>query len=117
MTMTQKELRAWLFNEWFCHCGSPELAVRALRGLLALHPLFEPGRWEDLERFVPDEGVRLLVLYTLAQFDLTRHGGTVEGAWLSDKGHAVLAALNQEAADEFEALCQSCCIHGTPLTD
>lgn len=107
--MTRQELRVVL-GEWFCGCGSPRDACRALRDLLALHPLYDNR--EALERMIPDEGVQYLMLYTLDRFDLTEHGGSVGGAWLTDKGKAVLSALEAEAEDNWEAVGESCCIHG-----
>lgn len=99
--MTRHELRVVL-QGWFCGCGSPELAAARLRDILALYPLYEHRT--ELEAMIPDAGIPELMLYTLDHFDLTEHGGTVGGAWLSDKGIDVLAALNREAANNFEAL-------------
>lgn len=107
--MTRQQLRAFL-NEWFCDCGAPEEAARTLRDLLALCPLFEHR--EAFERLIPDSGLQYLVLYTLGHFDLTEHGGSVGGCWLTDHGKAVLDALNREAEDGFEALMESACMHG-----
>lgn len=108
--MTRQELRVFL-SEWFCGCGSPDAACRALRDLLAVHDL-EDDRYDAMVKLLPDEGLRYLTLYTLDHFDLTEHGGSVGGAWLTDKGRMVLAALNAEAGDDFAALSESCCIHG-----
>lgn len=107
--MTRQELRVFL-SGWFCGCGSPTLAAERLRDLLALHPLH--SNREAFEAFVPDAGIAELLLYTLDHFELTEHGGTVGGAWLSDKGKAILEALNLEADTDFEKLTGTFCIHG-----
>jgi hypothetical protein len=107
--MTIQELRVFL-SEWFCGCDSPKAACRALRDLLSLHPLYEHR--DEFEQFVPDVGLQALLLYTLDHFDLTEHGGTVGGGWLTDKGKALLAALNEHAADEWAKVCASSCCHG-----
>lgn len=107
--MTRQELRV-LQGEWFCGCGMPEEASRALLRLLRLHPLYE--NQDELQEWIPDDGVRYLLLYQLDRLELTEHGGSVGGAWLTDKGKAALEALAREEADGFEALCEPSCIHG-----
>jgi hypothetical protein len=112
--MTRPELRVFL-QEWFCGCGSPESAAARLRDLLALHPLYDHR--PEIERLLPDVGIQELVLYTLDYFDLTDHGGTVGGGWLTDKGRAVLDALNRETADSYETLMAQSCCHGYAVDD
>lgn len=97
--MTRGELRDFLFEKWFCGCGDPAVAAEALRLLLRLHPLHEAENRAQLERMVPGEGVRYLVLYMLDRAGLTEHGGTVGGGWLSPKGKEVLAALEEASGD------------------
>lgn len=104
--MTLQELRVFL-QLWFCGCGQPEAAAERLRDLLALHPLYEHR--DAFKVLVPDDGLEHLLLYTLEYFDLTEHGGSVGGGWLTDKGKAVLGALNR---DTFEVICAQSCIHG-----
>jgi hypothetical protein len=108
-SMTRRDLRVFL-QDWFCGCGSPDAAADTLRILLALHPLH--SNREAFEVLVPNNGVQYLLLYTLDKFDLTEHGGNVGGGWLTDKGHAVLAALEREKADDYEALFAMSCSHG-----
>lgn len=104
--MTLQELRVFL-QEWFCGCGAPESAAERLRDLLAMHPLYENR--ERLKVLVPDDGLEYLLLYMLDHFDLTEHGGSVGGAWLSEKGKAVLEALNR---DPLDVICAQSCMHG-----
>lgn len=107
--MTRQEMRVFL-QDWFCGCGNPEEACRALHDLLVLHPLYE--NQEALRRLLPNEGSRQFMLYILDAMGLTEHGTSVNGAWLSDKGQAVLAALRIEADDEWNSLIEPSCIHG-----
>lgn len=107
--MNRQELRVFL-QEWWCGCGSPEEASARLRDVLALHPLYEHRA--EIDALIPDSGFQYLILYTLDHFDLTEHGGTVGGGWLTDKGKAVLEALNREAASNYEALSENACMHG-----
>lgn len=110
--MTIQELRVFL-SEWFCGCGSPEDAAEALRKLLSLHPPYDHRK--EFEAWIQDSGLAMLVLYTLDHFGLTEHGGTVGGGWLTDKGQAVLAALEAASPDHFAALESNWCIHGYSL--
>lgn len=108
--MTLPELRVFL-QKWFCGCGRPATAVEALRTILALHPLYEDGNC--LETLIPNEGVLYLTLYTLDRFDLTEHGSGIRFGWLTDKGTAVLAALEREkATDGYDTLFAPACVHG-----
>lgn len=96
------ELRDYLFSEWLCGCGNPELATAYLHRALRLFPAYEHvAEWREL---VPDEGLRLLLAYQLDQRGLTDHGTYIDGAWLTEKGRGLLAALDREAEDDFEGL-------------
>lgn len=112
--MTRAELRIVL-DEWFCGCGSPEEASRALLQLLRLHPLFE--HYGELHDWIGDIGPEYLLLYMLDRFELTEHGGSVGGAWLTEKGEAVRDALAREEEDGFEALHENHCVHGYDIDD
>lgn len=112
--MTRQELRVFL-GGWFCGCGNSEDGAAALLRLLRLHPLYENR--DSFEDWVPDDGIEYLLLYTLDHFDLTEHGSTVSGAWLSDKGEAVRGALEREEVDGFEALFADHCVHGYDIDD
>ena len=112
--MTREELRVVL-GEWFCGCGCPEDACAALLRMLRLHPMYE--HWQEFAEWVPDDGIRYLLLYQLDRLELTEHGGSVDGGWLTDKGKTALDALAREEADGFDTLCESACIHGYLLDD
>lgn len=109
--MSRQDLRINVLD-YFCGCGSPEVACRTIMRLLELHPLHEPGHKAELRCLVSDTGVEYLLLYQLDHMELTEHGGSIHGAWLSPKGEAVLQGLRREAEDDFDALCESYCIHG-----
>jgi hypothetical protein len=111
---SRPELRRF-FGDWFCGCGSPEDAAGALLKLLRLHPGYEHQR--ELDEWLPDAGVRYLLLYQLDRAELTEHGGSVGGAWLTDRGKALRAGLEQEGTDDFEALFEQHCIHGYDVGD
>jgi hypothetical protein len=102
-------------DKWFCGCGSPDDAAAALLRLLRLHPLYD--HHAELDGWIDDSGVQYLLLYQLDALELTEHGGTVGGGWLSDAGVAVRDALAREEADGFEALMGSWCIHGFDVED
>jgi hypothetical protein len=106
--MTRPELRVEL--EWFCGCGSPEEAAATLLKVLRLHPLYENR--PAFEELVPDTGLQYLLLYQLSDRDLTEHGGTCGGGWLTEKGLAVRGALEAEEVDGFDALFGDHCVHG-----
>jgi hypothetical protein len=113
--VTREELHVFL-DGWFCGCGSPEAACAELLALLQAHPLHQEERWKRLEEDL-GEGRFHLILYTLDHFELTTHGGTVGGGWLTDKGTAVMEALEREQGD-FVAFCdEHVCVHGFAITD
>lgn len=100
--MTRRELDDLLFDGFVCGCGRPTAGIQRLLDLLRIHPLYE--HQDELERLLPDDGIRMLVLGQLDHAELTEHGGTIEGAWLTEKGEAVKAALEVEESDSFEAM-------------
>jgi hypothetical protein len=112
--MTRPELRVFL-QDWFCGCGEPDEAAKALLRLLRLHPLFDNR--EAFEAWLPDVGLQNLVLYSLDRKELTEHGGSVGGGWLTPLGEQVLSALAAEEADGFEALTEMHCAHGYDIDD
>lgn len=113
---TRADLRVFL-DQWFCGCGSPKDAAGALLHLLCLHPLYE-NRGE-MNAWLGDagDGVEYLLLYMLDHLELTEHGGTVGGGWLTEKGEKVRDALKREEGDGFEALFEQHCVHGFDIGD
>ena len=113
--MDRHALRRFLDTIPFCGCGCPEEAAGALYDVLSLFPLYE--NQQGLAERLPDVGYRYLFLYMLDGYEITEHGGNVAGGWLTDKGKAVMAALNRERGDDFEALFADHCVHGYDVTD
>jgi hypothetical protein len=111
--VTTPELRVF-FQSWFCGCGAPDDAADALRRLLLWHERRDDV--EELYVLLPDTGMQYLLLYTLDRYELTEHGGSVIGAWLTDKGKAILAALVREKElDNYESLFVTSCVHGIAI--
>jgi hypothetical protein len=126
--MTRPELRVAL--DWFCGCGDPAGAAKAVLEILDLHPLYE--HWGEFKEMVPgEESVRYVLLYALDQvtsdtrFDVKRegwfeHGSSIGGQWLTPEGERVRDALRREFdlgpdddGDHFGALFdEPSCIHG-----
>jgi hypothetical protein len=107
--MTRPELRVFL-QEWFCGCGDPEAAAQALLSLLKNPSLYRNEYF--YQTVLPDPGTRYLLLYILDRFELTEHGSSIYGAWLTEKGKAVRDALAREESDNFNTLMEQSCIHG-----
>lgn len=80
-----------------CGCGDPEhVGDMMCRYLEAVDWAWQDwgSRYPKLEeqaRLSPD--AFLLCAYLADMKNLTEHGGSVNGAWLSDKGHAFAKAL------------------------
>lgn len=104
--MTIQQLRVFL-NSWACGCGSPESAFEGLKAILELHPLHDHR--PEIEALIPDERLEYLILYMLDHLDLTEHGGTVGGGWLTETGQAVLDALR---TFPMEDITRDSCSHG-----
>lgn len=85
---TAKDVEAILFDSVWCSCGSPEIIVKAMGSYLNL--FLETGY---TPRIYTTEG--LLLAYWADACDLTEHGGSVYGAWLSDKGKKWVELYNE----------------------
>lgn len=85
----------------WCGCGVPDTVLDLVRRYL------ETTAWanEDwntrhdfrgrIERAAMSEDAWLLLEYVCDRADWTEHGGSVGGAWLTDKGREALAILQQ----------------------
>jgi hypothetical protein len=94
----------------FCGCGNPEEELVFLRKVLEAYDAcktgMEQGEWvakrEDIEAcFGGNDDFWRHYVYWLAALDLTEHGGSVFGAWLSDEGRRVLELLR--LAEDMDA--------------
>lgn len=100
----------------YCGCGNPEEALKAIHRLLKLHPLYENRA--EFEEWIPDTGLEMLLLHLLDAHGLNEHGGWIGGAWLTDKGKALLAALDRYSMDEIEPEPEEpACVHGFASQD
>ena len=96
-----------------CGCGNPELAYDVYRRVLASTPAAYGTRaadepwptWED--RLAPvngDETLFYVVAGVLDSIGATEHGGSIGGAWRTDKGERLLLLLTQHAAWDYEPM-------------
>lgn len=91
----------------WCGCGRPEdAAVTILRALEYVAERCELMHGDDNDKWIkkadvlrkkwqPDEGIECVLLYVLDAAELTEHGGSVGGSWLSKKGCDVLDLLKR----------------------
>jgi len=82
----------------FCCCGYPELSLQYVRDTLNYinNPQKIPyDQWVDegLKLF-GSESAKYFTLYVMDNFGLTDHGGSINGSFLTDKGHNILNDLN-----------------------
>lgn len=80
-------------------CGAPWAAANWLRRALEAHPAWEK---QSVQRAVwgDDDGRAYVLRHMLDHAALTEHGGSVGGAWLTERGERVLAALQVPGAIE-----------------
>lgn len=91
----------------FCGCGSPEDAVQFTGKVLRLIKSNSDVNWSNIveveshrrkkDDIFKDSGSEYFTYYVLDEKEITEHGGSVPG-WLTDKGHALLALI-----DEYES--------------
>jgi hypothetical protein len=97
----------------WCGCGNPEKALEYMRDVLRLLEARSAAHWDKESNAAIDAvmdtrtGLGISYAYMLEAADLTEHGGSVHGLWLSDKGKQILAALNavedwDDALDDIE---------------
>ena len=114
--MTKKKLYEFL-DDWLCYCGRPADAIALLHDelqylkewsdhvfastSLTWPPSAEESAWNE-ERaarqlaICSDERAIWFLKYMLNQWDLIEHGSNIAYPWLTDKGKALLAALNAD---------------------
>ena len=96
--------RLW-HDEWkFCACGDADAIIAWLQKILEAYEAASAAllgakehqkRRNALDVALGPEPHALFLLYWLDSQGLTEHGGSVYGAWLSDKGKAVLEMLRK----------------------
>ena len=99
----------------WCGCGNPDEALGFMRDLMALmkarsdentggfdEPYAESAwakRTAEIDAMLGDGMLGLSYLYMLDSHDLTEHGGSVGGSWLTQEGERVLAMLQSVDLD------------------
>jgi hypothetical protein len=89
--MTEEQFIDWAQSLNFCWDGHPADAIISLRSILQAHE--HCLNLDEIHKLIPDSGVQMLILYWIDGQGLTEHGGSVFGAWLTDKGLAILNFL------------------------
>lgn len=100
-----EELENFFYYEklHWCGCGDPDSAKITVRDFLwALH-VDETSWGKQKERFIEKFGVDsvyennllLCLAYTLDAAELTEHGSSIGGAWLTEEGRMFLWLLEQ----------------------
>ena len=93
----------WQDELKFCGCGLPEEVRAWLLGIMTALAKRGGGTWTEHSEMVATIGadpdmIFYFVMYVLDAMGLTEHGGSVGGAWLTDKGRQLLVELQQEPA-------------------
>lgn len=107
-------IRDWWAGRDLCWCGCPQDALATIGQALALHPRGDVRRrnvhewdelWERRREWLNDDG-HLLTALVLDAWDLTEHGSSIYGAWLTVEGERLLAAIRTfgEDADDLYAV-------------
>ncbi|MFF8589963.1 hypothetical protein ACF061_00745 [Streptomyces sp. NPDC015220] len=76
-----------------CGCGNPEDVYVLVRDLLALCPLYENDGWRLAEALTGGGAAQQIALSLLDTAELTEHGSTINGSWLTTKGVWCLQAM------------------------
>lgn len=106
--MSREQFIEWVESLNFCWCGKPALALFRLRSLLQVHSGTSGNlSLDDIKAIIPDEGTKYLLLYWLDAQNLTEHGGSVGGAWLTSLGARVLGYLGSLDDEEMGNLANS----------
>lgn len=101
--------KEWLSKTGICACGMSTSAFKSLRSILTF--ISNRSTLDEikdstvaLDTLIPDQGTQYLLLYFLDILDLTEHGGSVSGCWLTPLGEQVLEFLDPLSDDEIDAL-------------
>ncbi|WP_327335146.1 hypothetical protein OG473_39650 (plasmid) [Streptomyces anulatus] len=78
-----------------CGCGLPEESFDLVRSLLALAPYHQsPEVRKQVAALCGNSVAQHMILSMLDGAELIEHGGTITGAWLTDKGEWYLQVMN-----------------------
>lgn len=81
-----------ILGDLFCGCGQVDIVVAALIDYLTVVASNDDAHARDQEliRRFPDPVLRTLLAYTADALDLTEHGGSVGGAWITQAGRSLV---------------------------
>lgn len=82
----------------FCGCGRPEDRLDLIVEMLRACPWYD-GAWEGFSERLTSAGFEFIA-DQLTAAELTEHGSSVGGSWLTDKGRRFLSVVN---AFDFDA--------------
>lgn len=88
-----------------CGCGRPDLAWAVYRAVLADAVAASDGVWstDRMAAANGDETLFYVVAGVLDSIEATEHGGSIGGAWATEKGRRLLAILDRFAESDYEA--------------
>lgn len=75
----------------FCGCGRPDKAMKLVRDILHLIDNKQP---EEVTKLLHSEGIYFFVLYQLDHMGFIKHGFSIGGSYLTEKGKELLADIN-----------------------
>jgi hypothetical protein len=98
----------WFDKLKLCGCGDPDLVREFIVSLLTSGKPWQEGgdvkptNTAETEALIlaNPEAAALLIMYMLDAHELTEHGGSVGGSWLTERGKQVAKVFSAEKVDE-----------------
>ncbi|WP_143661182.1 hypothetical protein [Streptomyces sp. M41(2017)] len=84
-----------------CGCGNPDEAYVLVRDLLSLAPYYENEGWRLAETLTGGGAAHHIIMSVIDVAELTEHGSSVNGAWLTPKGAWCLQAMRTVSFEEM----------------
>lgn len=88
-----------------CGCGNSEMVYGLYRDMLRTMADADgvPSHEDMLSIVGGDERLFYVAAYVLDDIEATEHGGSIWGAWITEKGCRLLAVLDRYAESGFDA--------------
>lgn len=88
-----------------CGCGNPEMVYGLYQGMLRVMEDADgvPSHGEMLSIVGGDTRLFYVAAYVLDDIEATEHGGSIWGAWITEKGCRLLAVLDRYEESGFKA--------------
>lgn len=83
----------WFNTAQFCGCGNSERILPLILDLLNRHGPDDQGEFDGGPQAEFSNDLDLLLMYCFDAWELTEHGGSVWGAWLTDEGLRLRSAM------------------------